>query len=146
VTPERFARLGGDAGGFCLLEALVAAALLASALAALAQVFGIGLHAGAETRTITSEIVLATQTLEVFRAASHEEQAPGEFVDYLDAAGRATDDIASEGRPAFVRRISIEPLEWDPENTVVIRVGVARYPRTMPAADDVSLATLKTRK
>ena len=132
--------------GFCLVEVLISTGLLASALVALAYVFAIAARAHVETRARTSEVILATQKLEEFRALPFDDPPAGEAVEYLDASGRVLDAPTSAAPPAFSRRVRIEAAAWDPHDTVVIRVGVSKYSAASTEDDAVHLATVKTRK
>ena len=126
-----------------MIETLLAAGLLASALVAVAYVFAVAVRANDAARITTSAIVIAAQTLEHLRSTDYDDETAGEGVEYLDASGRL---LEGGGLPAFVRRVVVIPLEWDPFNTMTIRVDVSTYREAISGASRVSLVTLKTRK
>ena len=113
-----------------MIEALVAGALLASAIVGTGGVFALATRAGIDTRTLTTEVVLATQRLEELRGTPFDEQVRGETVESLGT---------------FVRRTYTDSYSWDPENTVEIHVTVSKDGDAESPGTGVHLATLKTR-
>jgi Tfp pilus assembly protein PilV len=101
-------RVLSDSGGFSLLEALIAAAILASALLALAQVIALATSADAAAGRITDAALLAAQKVEQLRAGAWSELQPG------------TDSPAA----GFTRTWAVTPLAADPEHIVVVDVLV----------------------
>lgn len=78
-----------DAAGFSLVEAVVATAILASAVVALAQLQAVGLRRNADARAGTMATVLADQKLEQLRSLA-----------WYEAAGPVTDrrtDTVADG-------------------------------------------------
>jgi type II secretory pathway pseudopilin PulG len=67
----------GDAGGFSLVEVLVASGLLATALVALAELFVVATHTNATAHTRTLTAILASQKVEQLRALTWGEDAAG---------------------------------------------------------------------
>ena len=137
----------GQAEGFSLVEVLVAAAILASALAALGQVFTIAIRASIEARDVTSETIFAAQKIEELRATAFPDVPLGDFVEYLDAGGRIVDGVAINGAPAFTRTWAVTSFPADPEDTAVMSVRVARsLADASTGRSGVHLISLKTRK
>ena len=74
------------------------------------------------------------------------------YVDYLDGSGRwVGSDSAPPPGAAYTRRWSIQPLESDPDHTVVLHVLVTTSRRTASAprragADEALLVCVKTRR
>jgi type II secretory pathway pseudopilin PulG len=67
----------GDAGGFSLIETVVATALLATAVVSLAQLFGLATSTNTSARKTTYATVLAEQKLEELRALAWGYDAAG---------------------------------------------------------------------
>ena len=113
-----------DDRGFSLLEVLIASSILTVGLVSLAQLLAMEVATNAAAGQTTYAALLAAQKMEDLRAANWEslEGSAGEFVDYIDRAGRSF-----EGTPAiaeFTRRWSVDPLPADPKNTLLIQVIV----------------------
>ena len=115
--------------GFSLVEVLIATGLLATAIAALAQVFAVATRSNVEARDTTYATVLAAQKLEELRAAPFPGPRVEESVDRVEA---------------YTRRWMIEPLPADPVNAVIITVAVSRHARP-GASGEVRLVTIQTR-
>ena len=98
----------GDTRGFSLLEALIAAAILASALLSLAQLIAFAVTATAAAGRMTVAALLAAQKVEELRAASWGELQPG------------TDSPAA----GYTRAWSVNPLITDPDYGVLLEVVV----------------------
>ena len=97
-----------DARGFSLLEVLIAAAILASALLALAQLIAFATRETAFAGRMTDAALHAAQKIEQLRAGSWSELQPG------------NDSPA----PGFTRTWSVTPLAIDPEYVAVVEVVV----------------------
>jgi Tfp pilus assembly protein PilV len=98
----------GDTRGFSLLEALVAAAILAAALVSLAQLIAFAVRATAAAGRMTDAALLAAQKVEQLRAGSSSELQSG------------TDSPAA----GFTRTWTVTPLGADPDYVVVLEVLV----------------------
>ena len=101
-------RLLSDARGFFLLEALIAAAILASALLALAQIVALATSATSAAGRRTDAALLAAQKVEQLRAGSWSELQPG------------TDSPAA----GFTRTWTVTPLAADPDYIALVEVLV----------------------
>jgi Tfp pilus assembly protein PilV len=101
-------RLLSDARGFFLLEALIAAAILASALLALAQIIALATSATSAAGRMTDAALLAAQKVEQLRAGSWSELQPG------------TDSPAA----GFTRTWTVTPLAADPDYIALVEVLV----------------------
>jgi Tfp pilus assembly protein PilV len=97
-----------DTRGFSLLDALIAAAVLASALLSLAQVIAFAIKTTAAAGRMTDGALLVSQKVEELRAASWGELQSG------------TDSPAA----GFTRVWTITPLAADPDNVAVLEVLV----------------------
>jgi Tfp pilus assembly protein PilV len=97
-----------DARGFSLLEALIAAAILASALVALAQVIALATSATSAAGRMTNAALLAAQKIEQLRAGSWSELQPGS-------------DSPAAG---FTRTWAVTPLAADPDYVALVDVLV----------------------
>lgn len=135
--------------GFSLVETLVAAALLTTAVVTLAQLSGIAARSNMASRHLTYATVLAAQKLEELRALDIEalspspataldESTPG-WMDYVDQAGKTLGD-RSRRNSVYVRRWSIQPLAADPGHGWVIQVLVTRPP------EEARLVAARTRR
>ncbi len=124
--------------GYALIEVLVAASLLVSALAIVAQVFAAATQARRGAEDTTRATVLAQQKIEELIAAA---ARPGAIA--LSPPGAIGADTAgfSERVDGRSLRWSIEPLPAAPSSAVVIRVVVlAAGARRRASAD---LATVR---
>lgn len=97
-----------DARGFSLLEVLIAAAIMASALLALAQLIAFATRETASAGRMTDAALLAAQKVEQLRAGSWSELQPGS-------------DSPALG---FTRMWSVTPLVTDPDYVAVVEVVV----------------------
>lgn len=140
--------------GFSLIEAVVAAGIVAGALAALAQMLAMSIANNASARSGSAAMVLAGQKMEQLRARRWDDYSPGGspgetlsgnvagYVDYVDQWGH----ILGEGAtmPAgtmYIRRWSVVPLPASP-GALVLQVLVAR-----PGRDDAArLVSVRSRK
>jgi type II secretory pathway pseudopilin PulG len=130
--------------GFSLLEAVIAAGMVAGAFAALAQVLAISIASNVSARSGSAATVLAVQKLEQLRAVPWGALTPGGTlggdIDYLDLAG----NVLAEGgaRPpgtVYVRRWSVQPAAGGAE-------GLALQVRVTGGNNDARLVTIRTRR
>jgi hypothetical protein len=107
--------------GFSLLEAVMAAGLVAGAFAALAQVLAMSLASNMSARSGSTATVLAVQKMEQLRALPWGASVAG--VDYLDLAGNVLGESGA-GPPGtvYVRRWFVDGSGGEDE--VVLRVRV----------------------
>jgi type II secretory pathway pseudopilin PulG len=136
--------------GFSLVEALVAATILAGALGALAQVAVAAARANDSARGATTAVMAARQKLEELRALDGAHPLlrltpPGALrtrvagcFDLLTADGRA----ATIDDAVFERRWSIEPLADSPGGARLLQVRVFRR-AAMGLPAGVRLAAVK---
>ena len=117
--------LGHREGGFTIIETVVAAAVLATALVALAQVSVVSTLAAARARDTTRATLAAAQKLEELRAGPYD-AAPVDATDVVD------------GR--FLRRWTITPQP--PRAVVAIAVEVSTPGRGIAP---VRLETIRAR-
>lgn len=130
--------------GFSLIEAVIAAGVLAVALVGLAQLIVISTHVTIAAGALTTSTVMAEQKMEQLRTVAWDHPAlepspPGTlhedthgYVEYLDAEGRV---LAESGPPAstvFVRRWSITRVS---DASRAIEVIVRRH-GLKPSLDD----------
>ena len=97
-----------DTRGFSLLEALIAAAILASALLSLAQLIAYAVKTTAAAGRMTDAALLAAQKVEELRAGSWGELQPG------------TDSPAA----GFTRTWTVTAMNADPDYVVLLDVLV----------------------
>ncbi|MBI4888901.1 MAG: hypothetical protein HY824_17510 [Acidobacteria bacterium] len=126
--PQGLARRSPGDGGSSLVEVLLATLLLATSLAALAQMLVLGIRATAEAHETTHAVALASQKIEELRAAPF----PAPVADATDAVG------------AFDRRWTVASLPGDSPDGVVIAVTVIR--RGAASRHSVRLVTVRTRR
>jgi prepilin-type N-terminal cleavage/methylation domain-containing protein len=113
--------------GFSLVETIIATSIMATALVALAQLVGAGVHSGAAARARAATTLMAEQKMEQLRALPWMAIAamPPVITDYLDAAGieqcvAATDPC---GPAVYVRRWSATPAPFS-SGVLIIEVDV----------------------
>ena len=97
-----------DTRGFSLVEVLVAAAIMATALLSLAQLIGSATKATANAGRTTYAALFAMQKIEELRAASWSEIQSG----------------SDSPAPGFIRTWSVEPLNVDPDYLALVEVHV----------------------
>lgn len=129
------------------MEVLIATALLATSLAALAELFVVSVKNNAVARHDTITTALAAQKLEQLRidtgvvpsAVNTLQVNTSGYVDYLDQNGVRLDTAAAAipDGTAYIRRWSIEPIPASA--ALVLQVLVTRR-RTRGAADEGSVA------
>jgi len=152
------ARIGDNQRGFALIEAVVAAGIVAGAFAALAQMFAISIAHNTSARNGSVAMMLAGQKMEELRALTWGvELSPGGtldrdvsgYVDYLDHEGNIL--AASSTMPAptvFIRRWSVDALPASPD-ALMVQVLVTRATNRAGGAGDgdaARLVTLRIRK
>lgn len=164
-TPPPAPRVLTSLAGFTLVEVLVSTALVAGALAALAQLMAAAITLNAGARARTAMTVLAAQKVEELRSlewgvgdlasspAGALSRDAAAYADYLDAGGRPLGATAGTGGATYVRRWAIEPLAGHEERAIVLQVIVLTLPasrrtdlRSARAPDRVRLVSLKTRR
>ena len=101
-------RTFGDTRGFALLEALIAAAILAAALLSLAQLIAFAVRTTAAAGRMTDAALLAAQKVEELRAGSWGELQSG------------TDSPAA----GFTRTWTVTPTAADPDYVMVLEILV----------------------
>src|SRR5262245_53462552 len=153
---------------------MVAAALVVTALVALAELLAISVKNNAIAGSSTFTAALAVQKMEQLRGLKWGFDAQGNttsdaalapsttdtllesvvgYVDYLDVNGRVLGaGAAPPANAIYVRRWSIAPVETNPDNTLIIQVLVARIrggvapDTTLPSPEEARLVTVRTRK
>ncbi|MCX6537350.1 MAG: hypothetical protein NT151_00240 [Acidobacteria bacterium] len=148
-----------DDTGSTLIEAVVAIAILTTAVVSLAGLASVAVRTITSTRERTIAAILAAQKLEELSlapralsqsspdAVSHDE--PG-FVEYLDAAGVVVGTGAEARGAVYVRRWAISPLAADTSlNLIHVAVSpcrrvAARAGECGDAAGTVRLATVRS--
>ena len=98
--------------GFSLIEAMVAAGLLAASFVALVQLFAIAVRSNVEARSVTYATVLAQQKLEQLQALTWGYNAQG-----LPVSDTTTDTAVNPERPAGGTGLSRSPSTSLRENT-----------------------------
>lgn len=163
-----------NAGGFSLLETLVATTVLTVAVGGLAQLFILATRANRSAGATTHAVLLAQQKMEQLRSLTWRFEDDGSpssdaglapspvnaldanasgYCDAVDRFGRVLDGGVAGGA-AFFRRWSIEPLPSNPGNTIVLQVRVVRAAAASPGrlaasarvADEARLVSVRTRK
>ena len=112
-----------DARGFSLVETLIATALMAGALASLAQFVGAAAQSGTAARNRALAALMAGQKMEELRVVTFADlaAAPPAGVEYLDRFGRAQCagmDVPC-GDAVFVRRLYVTPAPYSAAILVV---------------------------
>jgi prepilin-type N-terminal cleavage/methylation domain-containing protein len=134
-----------SAGGFSLIETLVATTILAVGLTTLAHLYVVAVGANDRARETTRAALFARQKIEQLLAAPSLASSPPAALegnvegcfDLIDGRGRGVNG----GEPAvFIRRWSVEPLQADPANTLVLQVRVLA---ARPGTADVRLMSLR---
>jgi Tfp pilus assembly protein PilV len=137
-----------DARGFSVVETLVAATVVTTAIGALVQLSATAVRTTQTSQAVTMAVVLGRDKLEELRAhAALTASPPGSldsdmagYSDFYDAQGRP---LAGAGTPpeatAYVRRWSVELLQAGPHDAVVLQVAVTS--RVRPAS--TRLVTVK---
>jgi prepilin-type N-terminal cleavage/methylation domain-containing protein len=146
-----------SAGGFSLLEVLVATAVFVVAVVALAQLFAVAIDANARARSMTLAALLAQQKMEELVAAFSQQDVNGAildvspagaldrntsgYCDYVDQRGQSLGGgIAPPPGAAYLRRWSLDPLPVYPDSTRILQVVATR---SRGAADAASAVTMR---
>jgi len=143
--------LWSDERGISVLDAMVAAAILAVGLVSLSQLMLVAARVARDAEQLTSASTLAGQKLEELRgfaffdtsdgvvsderlapspADALERDTPG-YVDYVDLHGNLL-GAGADMNAAFVRRWSVTPVPEKPADAVVIQVRVVPAPVQNP--------------
>ncbi len=152
--------------GTTLIEALVAAGLLITLLAGVAQLFTGSRLLARRAALVSAAAIVAGDRLERFRALAWtwdpsgtpveeaglalsppgalEADTPG-FADRVDVSGRASDHPAA-GAPVFARRWSVVSAGDDEPEARTIEVCVFTLPAAAGAPPLACLATIRTRQ
>jgi hypothetical protein len=148
--------------GFALIEALIAALLVATAVAGLAQLMAVSLARSARTRQSTTALTLAQAKLEELRSlawyfdpagarvssADLAASPPGTLTHNLDGWVEKLDRFGAPGAPEaathYWRRWAIAPVAADID-TLALHVCVFTRARPGDAADACTW-TVRTRK
>lgn len=111
--------------GVTLVEVLLAAGLLASALVSLTALVGLAIDANASSGDLTRAAVLAEARLEALLAPQGAPPAADgvQRVEYLDPAGRL---VAAAGQGVYARRWRISPVPGGPPGASLLVVEVSR--------------------
>ncbi len=145
--------------GFSLVEVLVAAGILASAVVAVAHLFVLSARANFAARRVSDASILAGRKLEELRAdgalspspaGALQENTAG-YVDFVDALGNTLAGSGSApGAAVYTRRWSIEPLPANPADALVLQVLVTpfrdRGGATARLPEEARVATVRTRR
>ena len=149
-----------DAGvrGCSLLEVLVATSVIVVAVAALAQLFAVAIHANARARSTTISVLIAQQKMEELVAAFSAQETSGAIPGASPAGALDRDtpgycDAVEQNGATYLRRWSIDPLPTSPDTARVLQVLVTRSRGAADAAIDVTrrpdtarLITVRTRR
>ena len=153
--------------GFTLLETVIAIGILVTALAGIAQLFGLTARTTRESGSRGVALVAAQAKLETLRSLELAYGAHGErltdpaleaspsqslledtahYFDVLDETGGVVMDDEAEG--SFTRRWAITPIDHREPHAVIIEVCVFRLPAdgVKPAAAEICLATIRSRQ
>jgi type II secretory pathway pseudopilin PulG len=154
-------RAFNTADGFSLLEALIAATLLAGAIAGLAQLVTRAAEQAGRAARVTVATTLAQSKLEQLRAAAFQFDVNGARLDdvalalsagdalrrdappHVEALGRFGEVLPQETTPTYVRRWSVATAPNDPD-TVIVAVCV--LPATHARQADTCVWTTRTRQ
>jgi prepilin-type N-terminal cleavage/methylation domain-containing protein len=138
-----------DVRGFSLVEVLVAASLLATALVSLGHLLILSATAGRMARTQSVAVLLAAGKLEELRARVDTVPAvPEAGTERVDSTGTPFDDLAgARAVPTYLRQWSATPLPMD---SALLRLDVTVMPwagqggnvAPQPGAAAVALSTI----
>ena len=156
-----------SAGGFALLEAVVALAILVTVLAGIAQLFSLGLRLARASGSHGAALVFAQAKLEALRSLAMAYGPAGEMVTdpalaespagslernlagYVDGVDTRGQSVAVDaGEAAFVRRWAIASIDNLEPQALAIEVCVFRAPADdiRLAAAEACLATIRSRQ
>jgi Tfp pilus assembly protein PilV len=129
----------GGERGFSLIEAIVAAGLIAGACAALAQMLTMSIARNMSARSLSAAIIIAAEKMEQLREVPWDAAAGG--VDYVDQSGRLIGSGSTVPPDAlYVRRWDVAPLP-SRADVLACRVVVTRGQR-----ETARLFTLRARR
>jgi len=131
-------QLEGEAGS-SLVEAIVAALILAAGVTAMAQLFSIAIASNVRARDRTVAMILAQQKIEELRT-SNLSASSSESVEHLNGSGAIVGrDSAPPAQAVYTRRWSVEPVTSGAEAAIVrVRVTARGSGRT-----EVNLTAVK---
>lgn len=155
--------------GFSLIEALVAASLMGTAIVTLAHLVALGTHQTIASRRVLTATVAAQSKLEQLRALSWTYAPDGGrlsdtdlspsptrsllediagYVDHLDEFGTTMPPAGDDVNPQYVRRWAISPLESFDADTLILQVCVFQFIRGSREGrrPEVCLWTIRTRR
>ena len=115
--------------GFSLIEAMISAGLLVTALVTLVQTFVLAIRSNLDARDTTYGTVLAAEKIEELHASSSD-PFDGASIEQVDS---------------YTRQWTIAPLPANPDEAVVITVTVSPRGRA-GAAGQVRLTTIQSRR
>jgi type II secretory pathway pseudopilin PulG len=132
--------------GFTLVEAVVAAALVATAAVVLAQLVALGATQSASNRHAFEALVAAQSKLEELRSTTWSHAIPGSDV-ALSPAGALFSDTPGyvDHRAMLARRWAVARLDPGDVNTLVITVCVFAI-NGRAAAPEACVSTIRTRQ
>jgi len=144
-----------SAGGFSLIEALVAATTVLVALSALGQLLTVAALTTRRARALTQAAVFAQEKLETLlpQAALDATLAPSPggtlahnvdgYCDFLDGSGNsAGSGTVPPSAAIYIRRWAVEPLPTGGAATIVLRVLVVDARRSGVDAQAVAIVRL----
>jgi type II secretory pathway pseudopilin PulG len=135
--------------GFSLLETLIAAVIVATGVAALAQLATLCVQSNARARQTTVATVIAHQKVEELFADAAAAGLPASpagtldrnvdgYCEFVDTTGRALGrGPAPPAGSAYVRRWSIDPVPGSPSQTSIVQVLVLDLRRGLAAGSIV---------
>jgi type II secretory pathway pseudopilin PulG len=139
--------------GFSLLEALIAASLIASVVVGLAQLVSMASGQAVRARRTVAALTLAQSKLEYLRTLAWEFDATGVGVSSPELAPSPPDSLVlsqppyveGPGASGFVTRWAVTPAALDPDTLVmsVCVVSDAALPASLP---DACVWTMRTRR
>jgi type II secretory pathway pseudopilin PulG len=132
--------------GFTLVEAVVAATLVATAAVVLAQLVALGATQSASHRDTSAALVAAQSKLEELRSVTWNYTIPGSDVALSPAGALFTDTPGYvDHAPLFVRRWAVTRFDPADESVIVIDVCVFAIARRA-AAPEACVSTIRTRR
>jgi len=129
------------AGGFTLVEVLVATAILVTVAAGSAQLFAIAIRHDVAARQQLVMSMAATAKLEEIAAVVSADTMPAARVGAVDRAMEGYSDTVTASGASFERRWVVAPLSEYSATAVVIVVRVV--PRAVHAALEIEAATIR---
>jgi prepilin-type N-terminal cleavage/methylation domain-containing protein len=129
------------AGGFTLVEVLVATAILVTIAAGTAQLFALAIRHTVAARQQLAMSVAASRKIDELAAAVAAHAVPETAMGAVDRAVEGFSDVTTECGAALERRWVIAPLPASSPTAVVIVVRVVPVARR--AAPDLEVATIR---